>query len=75
MAVPDSDITPHISLVTLERPMYKDYGVLHFKMEETAGAKNLTNSGSLSGTSNLSGGRFITVLILLAFKINFAVFT
>ncbi|XP_053385192.1 uncharacterized protein LOC123535922 isoform X1 [Mercenaria mercenaria] len=60
VAVPDTDISSHISLVTLERPMFKDYGVLHFKMEETAGTGNLTNSASLTATSDLSGGSFVT---------------
>lgn len=60
VAVPDTDITSHISLVTLQRPVWKDYGVLHFKMEEASGASTLTNSGLLSGTLILSGGRFVT---------------
>ncbi|XP_060555809.1 uncharacterized protein LOC132716530 [Ruditapes philippinarum] len=60
VGVPDTDIVSHISLVTLQRPVYKDYGVLHFKMEESPGVSNLTNSGLLAATSTLSGGSFVS---------------
>lgn len=61
VAVPDTDIASHISLVTLQRPIWKDYGVLHFKMEDTSGATTLTNYGSHNGTISRSGGNFVTV--------------
>ena len=41
--------------------MWKSYGNLHFKMEESSGAITLTNSGSLSAKASLSGGRFVAV--------------
>jgi len=59
VAVPDTDISSHISLVTLQRPIMKDYGVLHFKMEDIAGSTSLNNYGSHNGTITRNGGNFV----------------
>ncbi|XP_052268572.1 cartilage oligomeric matrix protein-like [Dreissena polymorpha] len=60
VAIPDTDISSHIGLVTLYRPVLKDYGVLHFRMEESVISGSLTNSGRFSGMSVRSGGDFVT---------------
>ncbi|WAR01795.1 TSP3-like protein [Mya arenaria] len=60
VAIPDSDISEHIGLVTLQRPVWKDYGVLHFKMEDSLTSTNLTNSGWYTGNLQRSGGNFVT---------------
>lgn len=59
IAVPDSEITEHIGYDNLERTILKSYGNLHFKMEDSAGAGSLTNSGILSATAALTGGSFV----------------
>ena len=63
IAIEDSQIIEHIGYSTLEIPILKSYGNVHFRMEESLGATTLTNSGSLSATANLSGARFVTVSI------------
>ena len=62
VAIQDSEISQHIGYVTLERPVWKYYGNLHFRMEDSSGTTTLTNSGRLSAaTATLSGGQFVTV--------------
>ena len=68
LAIPDDEIMEHIGYETLELPVWKSYGNLHFKMEESSGATTLTNSGRLSAVTNLSGGTFVTVSFV--FQIN-----
>ena len=63
VAVPDAEIASHISLVTLQREVWKNYGVLHFRMEESSGASTLTNTGIHTGTATLTGGSFVTVSV------------
>ena len=62
VAIQDTEIAQHIGYVTLERPVWKYYGSLHFRMEDSSGTTTLTNSGRLSAaTASLSGGQFVTV--------------
>ena len=61
-AILDTEITSHISLASLEREILKNYGAIHFRMEESAAVSSLTNSGYLSSPiAQLSGGTFVTV--------------
>ncbi|XP_052265940.1 uncharacterized protein LOC127868328 [Dreissena polymorpha] len=60
VAIPDADISSHIGLVTLQRPIWKDYGVLHFRMEDSVANDSLANSGRFAGMSVRSGGDFVT---------------
>ena len=61
VAIQDAEIAQHIGYVSIERPVWKYYGSLHFKMEDSSGATTLINSGRLTATSNLFGGQFVTV--------------
>lgn len=63
MAIQDTEIEEHIGYVTLERPVWKYYGNLHFRMEDSTGSSTLTNSGRLSAKADLYGGQFVTVSI------------
>ena len=64
LAIPDDEIVEHIGYESLELPVWKSYGNLHFKMEESTGATTLTNSGRLSGVTTLSGGTFVRVSLV-----------
>ena len=69
IAVPNSEITQHIGDDNLERVLLKSYGHLHFKMEDSAGATTLTNSGvHTSATADLTGGSFVKVGFMVDFS-------
>ncbi|XP_053385183.1 uncharacterized protein LOC123535929 [Mercenaria mercenaria] len=58
--IQDDEITEHISLVSVERPALKNYGTLHFRMEDSAANATLLNSARLSDvTANKNGGSFV----------------
>lgn len=65
----DDELTAHISLPSLERPILKSYATLHFRMEDSASSLYLLNSGLLSNaTSTMNGGEFVTVCIYFSLK-------
>lgn len=71
--IQDNEITMHVSLDSIDRPVLKSYGTLHLRMEDSASSSSLINSGLLSGTTaKLSGPVFVTSFQqLLRFKITY----
>jgi len=60
--IEDAEITQHVGLVTVERPVSKAYGTLHFRMEDSIASTSLLNSGRLAGhKADRIGGTFVTV--------------
>ncbi|XP_052773067.1 uncharacterized protein LOC128211948 isoform X3 [Mya arenaria] len=57
--IQDDEISAHIALVSLERPVIKAYGSLYFRMEDSVDAASLSNSGRLAPhTATREGGIF-----------------
>ncbi|WAR21986.1 hypothetical protein MAR_015960 [Mya arenaria] len=60
--IQDDEISAHIALVSLERPVIKAYGSLYFRMEDSVDAASLSNSGRLAPhTATREGGIFTSL--------------